>query len=169
ERTFDGVAPASDVASVGSRWRTIARRQARRTRPRQGAPGLSRPNLGLAFGRRHDRSSAPGPRQRARARSSAVEHLTFNQRVPGSTPGAPTSKIKGLGRNFGCSVQLLGFWVTAWVTCEKISNVADKNARRSAGGKCVKVCSARNGGYRNRGGRHDAQVRRNLASANCRC
>ena len=30
-------------------------------------------------------------------RSSAVEHLTFNQEVPGSIPGAPTNEIKCLG------------------------------------------------------------------------
>ena len=29
-------------------------------------------------------------------RSSEVEHLTFNQEVPGSIPGAPTTNIKDL-------------------------------------------------------------------------
>src|ERR1051325_5928260 len=34
----------------------------------------------------------------ARAPSSVVEHLTFNQGVPGSIPGGPTKRISSFGR-----------------------------------------------------------------------
>src|SRR5262245_60382306 len=61
----------------------------------------------LTAGARGPRNACQGPRRwldrahsailgfHKRARSSAVEHLTFNQVVPGSIPGAPTN-IKGL-------------------------------------------------------------------------
>ena len=37
-------------------------------------------------------AQAAASRDRERAPSSVVEHLTFNQGVPGSIPGGPTSR-----------------------------------------------------------------------------
>ena len=51
---------------------------------------LTRP-LPPTMVRRHSRAQA-----RLWARSSAVEHLTFNQRVSGSNPDGLTNKIKDL-------------------------------------------------------------------------
>ena len=45
-----------------------------------------------------------------------AEQLTLNQRVAGSNPARPTSKIKGLafaGRPFFCVVGLSGYFLTA--------------------------------------------------------
>ena len=100
-RLRNGRSPTPSIANRDSQRRIFERERLR------ASAGMREAHAGASSGKRRERrlttrgGSPYGPPPFGRARSSGVEHLTFNQRVDGSIPSGLTNKFNYLAITFG--------------------------------------------------------------------